>query len=161
MGKPRVTALLAIVPMLFALVGAAWDEHTHLGFTTWLSACRSAGVRLASVVDFTLQLLPFAVLGALASGLLLLGVAVAYRHRAGHVAHCILPAHAGCALAMLPGLLLCAAGIAWPLALGAEFALAAAAAVCIDRAVSGTLRTRAAPRAGSLAGRRNDVVRSP
>jgi hypothetical protein len=108
-----------------------------------------------------LQLLPFAVLGALAGGLLLLGVAVAFRHREGHVAHCILPAHAGCALAMVPGLLLCAAGIAWPLALGAEFALAAAAAVCIDRAVTGTLRTRAAPGAGSLSGVAMNSTNSP
>jgi hypothetical protein len=141
-----ITALLAIVPMAFALVGAWWDEHTHLGFTTWLSACRGAGVRFASVLDFSLQLLPFAVLGVLAGGLLLLIVAFAGRHRATGVAHCILPAHAGCALAMVPGLLLCASGVAWPLALGAELALAATAALCIDAVASGTLRTRRAAR---------------
>lgn len=146
MGKPRVTALLAIVPLMFALLGAWWDEHVHLGFTMWLSACRGAGVRLASVIDFTLQLLPFAVLGALAGGLLLLVVAFAVRHRTGEVAHCILPAHAGCALAMVPGLLLCASGVAWPLALVGELALAAAAALCIAAAASGTLRTRRAER---------------
>ena len=63
--KPRHfrAVALALLPMAFAVPGAWIDEQHHLGFSTWRSACRSAGVTLESLVIFTLDLLPAALIG--------------------------------------------------------------------------------------------------
>ena len=122
-----VTAGLALLPMFLSVIGVAVDEMTHLGFTTWRAACRAAGLSLTSLAAFTLQLLPSAVIGALTGGLIVLVAGFTRRRIAGGA----LAAHAGCALAMGPGLLLCASGVVWPLALGVELAAAAGLALSL------------------------------
>jgi hypothetical protein len=114
--------LLAWLPMALATIGAAFDERRALGFTTWRSACRAAGLSPSSIATFTLELLPTAVIGALAGGVLALGVGLMHRRTLGRPA---LAAHAGCAAAMPIGLLLCASTSPWPLTLVAEALLAA------------------------------------
>ena len=59
----------ALLPMTLALAGACIDERAHLGFSNWRSACRAAGLPLSSLLSFTLELLPTAVLGALVGGI--------------------------------------------------------------------------------------------
>jgi hypothetical protein len=107
----RLAGFASIVP-LFALAGGWLDERDHLGFTTWRSACRTAGLSMGSLFDFTLELLPTAVIGALCGGLVMQLLALS---RGRHVcdAQEILATHAGCALTMPAGLVLCA--MAWPL----------------------------------------------
>jgi len=134
----RLTALAAMSPA-GALIGGTIDERARLGFTIWKSACRAAGYSMASVISFTLQLLPNAVVGALLGALLVQGVAFSSRHRLGSVDDC-LAAHAGCALAMPVGLILCVVSLPVAVMLVAEIALAVAAASVV-------LRTRAAARA--------------
>jgi hypothetical protein len=131
----RLTALAAIPP-IGAVVGGLIDERTRLGFSIWKGACRAAGFSLPSMISFTLQLLPNAVVGALLGALVVQAIAFSWRDREGNVDIC-LAAHAGCVMAMPVGLLLCA--LAWPvpLMLAAEVALALAAASVV-------LRTRAA-----------------
>jgi len=122
--------LSAIVPWLSA-VGAMLDEAHHLGFTNWQSACRGAGVSFGSLIYFTLELLPAAVIGALCGGLLLQVLAFQLRAQTHHAANC-LAAHLGCVLTMPVGLLLCA--LAWPVAamLLADVALAVAGALLVS-----------------------------
>src|SRR4051812_7760039 len=119
-------AALASLPLGFAVLGAALDERRALGFTIWRAARRAAGFSLSSIVTFTLELLPLAVIGALSGGLLLLlgGCLDRARHARGAMA-----AHIGCALAMPVGVALCAT--AWPLAatLVTEVTLAGLAAL--------------------------------
>lgn len=109
MGKPvslarglRLAALSSL-PMLGAAIGAAFDEQLRLGFTTWRSACRGLGLRIPTLVDFTLQLLPLAVIGLLLGGLAVLVTGVLSREHRTSVA-----AHAGCALSIPVALVLCA-----------------------------------------------------
>lgn len=118
--------------MALALTGAAFDEYAHLGYSTWLSACRAAGPSLGSLVRFTLELLPGAVIGMLAGGLLVLVSGVRHR-KGGCAARTSLAAHGGCAAGMAGGLLLCMLPVPVPLMLIAEAALAAAAAVWLFR----------------------------
>jgi hypothetical protein len=113
-----------MTPMLGASAGAWLDERWHLGFTTWRSACRASGLRLATLVDFTLQLLPLAVLGLLLGGLLVVLAGMCLRHRPGHVRRC-LAAHAGCALSLPIALLLCATTLPLPLMMLADLAITA------------------------------------
>jgi hypothetical protein len=113
--------------MAFGVAGAWLDERSHLGFTTWQSACRAAGFAPRSLVVFTLELLPMAVIGALAGGLIVqLAGALSRGTRCG--AQGALAAHAGCALGMMAGLALCALATPWPLALATEALLAMCAA---------------------------------
>ena len=120
----RLAGFASIVP-LFALAGGWLDERDHLGFTTWRSACRAAGLSLGSLFDFTLELLPSAVIGALCGGLLM--QLLALPHRTRHARE-ILATHAGCALTMPAGLVLCAGAFPLPLMLFGDVALAMAGA---------------------------------
>ena len=118
-------AWLALLPMALALAGAFLDERAHLGYTTWRSACRAAGLSPASLATFTLELLPRAVIGALAGGVLVLIAGMLLRRR-GHMAHCALAAHGGCLLAMALGLWLCTTALPLPWLLVTEGLLAMA-----------------------------------
>lgn len=91
--------------MLGAAAGAALDERHHQGFTTWRAACRGAGLRLSTLVEFTLQLLPLAVIGLLLGGLVVLAAGALMRDR--HARLCV-AAHAGCAVTLPVALILCA-----------------------------------------------------
>jgi hypothetical protein len=122
----RLAGLAAISPT-FASVGGFIDERNDLGFTTWLSACRASGLSFSSLTHFTLELLPTAVVGALLGALVVLVLAFEGRNRPGNLETC-LAAHAGCAIAMPVGLILCALALPVPAMLIAEVALAVAAA---------------------------------
>jgi hypothetical protein len=123
----RIIAL-AWLPMALAGLGAAFDQYRALGVTTWRSACRASGFSPTSIATFTIELLPTALLGALAGGLLVLIAGLRDRHAFARGALC---AHAGCAFAMPVGMLLCASALPWPLTLAAELALAALAAASV------------------------------
>jgi hypothetical protein len=123
----RLTVLAAIPPA-GAAFGGLIDERLHLGFSIWRSACRAAGFSVASVISFTLQLLPNAIAGALLGALLVQAIAFSTRHREGSVDVC-LAAHAGCTIAMPAGLILCALAMPVLLMLLAETALAIVAAL--------------------------------
>ena len=134
MTNPRYlkAALLALLPMSLALAGGWADERTHLGFSSWSSACRAQGLTFASLFTFTVELLPNAILGALAGGLLLqLAGPALLPGRDG--ARATLAAHAGCAFAMAAGLLLCAWLPSIPLMLGVEALLASGTALLLCR----------------------------
>jgi prolipoprotein diacylglyceryltransferase len=100
-------AALALLPMAFAAAGAWIDERTHLGFSNWRSACRASGLRVESLVAFTLDLLPTALIGALFGSVVLHVITAALWFRAGG-ARMTLAAHGGCLLGMTAGLMLCA-----------------------------------------------------
>ena len=121
-------ALLALIPMTGALAGVAFDEYRHLGFSNWLSACRAAGTSPGSLVVFTLELLPSAVVGLLAGGLVVQSLGILLRRR-GYAPNTALAAHGGCGLGMTAGLLLCtlAPPSAWMVAVEALLAALAAA----------------------------------
>lgn len=87
-------------------MGALADERRQLGFTTWRAACRAGGMRLGTLIDFTLQLLPLALVGLLLGGLALLAIGCLLP-RLRH-ADVFIAAHAGCALSLPVALLLCA-----------------------------------------------------
>ena len=144
--NPRLV-IYSAVPMLGAFVGGWLDERHHLGFTTWRSACRAAGLRLQTLIDFTFQLLPGAICGLLAGGALLLALGIARRHTSD-AANCF-AGHAGCMLTLPAGLLLCASALPLPLMLLADVAIALLAALVLMRltGTSVSLRTRATLRA--------------
>jgi hypothetical protein len=116
---PRTPLLLLMsaLPMLGALGGGWLDQRHHLGFTIWRAACRSTGLRFASLVDFTVQLLPTALAGVLLGGLAVLVWGLMTRER--HAGLC-LAAHAGCALTLPLALLLCASALPLPVMLLAD-----------------------------------------
>ena len=118
---------LALLPMGGALVGAAVDERLHLGFSNWLSVCRSAQLSPASLVVFTFQLLPFAIIGFLTAALAVQVAGILLR-RIGCVAQATLAAHSGCLTGMAASLLLCTLAPLLPWMLAAEALLAALAA---------------------------------
>jgi len=91
--------------MVGAAIGAALDERHHLGFTTWRTACRTAGLHISTLVDFTFQLLPLAVIGLLLGGLVVLAAGALARD---HSARLCAAAHAGCAVTLPLALILCA-----------------------------------------------------
>jgi len=125
---PRFAApALALLPMVLAFTGASIDQRSRLGITLWRNACRSAGLTFTSLASFTLQLLPWAVTGALLGGGLVLWVGISRRHSAS-MAHAALAAHAGCLLGMVGGMLLCAAFLPQWLMLIVEPLLACGAA---------------------------------
>jgi len=117
--------------MAAAAAGAWIDERTELGFSTWRAACRSAGLTVGSLLTFTAELLPTAVTGALAGGLVVLFFGLA-RHREGCAATTSLAAHAGCLVGMTVGLWLCTLALPIPILLGAEVALAAGCAAWLS-----------------------------
>src|SRR5687768_10333696 len=110
---------LALLPMAGALVGVAVDETLHLGYSNWLSACRAAGLSAASLIVFTLELLPTGVMGFLLTGLAVQACGILLR-RDHCVARATLAAHAGCLLGMVAGLVLCTLSLPLPWMLGAE-----------------------------------------
>jgi hypothetical protein len=122
-----------------ALLGGYVDERTHQGYSTWLSACRAAGPSLQSLFTFTLQLLPGAVIGFLAGGLVLQGLGFLMRRRSC-LPQAALAAHAGCMAAMVAGLYLCTLAVPLPWMLAADALLAAACAAWLY----GRSRSRAA-----------------
>ncbi len=132
MRRVRIVAL-SMLPMGGALAGACVDERLDFGYTIWRASCRASGFAVRSVMEFTLQLLPCAVIGALIGGLVVLALALRTRHAPR--AHESLAAHAGCVLAMPVGLVLCALALPLPLMLAAEAAIAAAATLVVLRAL--------------------------
>jgi hypothetical protein len=122
----RLSCLAAISPAL-AVAGGIIDERTRLGFTNWRAACRASGISPASLLHFTLELLPMAVIGALLGGVIVLTWAIATRNRPWAADIC-LAAHLGCAIAMPLSLILCALAMPVPIMLIAETATAVAAA---------------------------------
>lgn len=123
---------LAWLPMVLGALGALIDERRALGFTIWRSACRSAGLSLGSIATFTLELLPTAVSGALAGGLLVLLGGLVSRAAQAPAA---LAAHTGCLLGMPAGLLICASSLPLPLSLAGEAAITAAGTLLVWRAL--------------------------
>jgi hypothetical protein len=144
----------ALLPMAFAAAGATLDELGHQGFSIWRSACRAAGLSVSSLLVFTFELLPMAVLGALLGGLVVQYWGLQRRRRAG-TARASLAAHGGCFLGMAAGLPLCALPVPLPGALAAEALIAVAGAALVHRllrphracAASGMLPTRSVPSA--------------
>jgi hypothetical protein len=124
---------LALLPMAAALAGAFLDERLTAGVTVWRSACRASGLALGSVIAFTLELLPCAVIGALAGGLAVLAFAVVSGSAASMRRS--LAAHLGCVVAMPISLLLCALALPLPLMLAADALLAGLAAFAVLRAL--------------------------
>jgi hypothetical protein len=119
-----LTALFASLPMVGAVIGAAFDQRHHQGFTTWRAACGAAGLRFGTLIDFTLQLLPTAIIGLLLGGLVVLAAGALAGDR--HARTCI-AAHAGCALTLPVALILCAfLPPLWMLAADAVIGVAAA-----------------------------------
>ncbi len=125
-------AALALVPMAFAAAGAWIDERTHLGFSNWRSACRAAGLSPQSLIAFTFDLLPAALIGALLGMMALQFSAAVFWFRAGG-ARMTLAAHAGCLLGMAAGLLLCSALPSLSLMWLAELSISAAVAALLCR----------------------------
>jgi hypothetical protein len=132
--SPAKLLALALLPMTAALAGASVDERLRLGVTVWRSACRSSGLAPGSVIAFTLELLPCAVIGALIGGLAVLAFAV----RAASVSSMrrSLAAHLGCAVTMPVGVLLCAIALPLPLMLAADALLAGCAAAAVGWALN-------------------------
>ena len=116
-----------MVPMALAIAGAFVDEQLHQGYSTWRSACLAAGVSFASLIVFTVQLIPTAVVGALAGGLAVQALGLWQRRRPGAACES-LAAHGGCIAGMAAGLVLCASAVPLPWMLAAEVALTAAGA---------------------------------
>lgn len=119
--------LLAALPMLGAAIGAWRDETSRLGFSTWRSACRAAGLDFRSLIDFTWQLLPLTLAGLTLGGTVVLAIAFWRRHEIRDARAC-LAAHAGCALSLPIALLLCASTLPLGWMLLADFAITAAMA---------------------------------
>ena len=124
---------MAVLPMTLAVLGGLVDEWSHLGFSQWRSACRASGLTLEALAQFTLQLLPNAVLGALLGGVLVLGIGILRRDQA--CAADALGAHAGCVVGMAAGLLLCTLPLPVPVLLAGELALTVALAWFLRRFV--------------------------
>jgi hypothetical protein len=122
--------VLGTIPMALGVAGAVFDELTRLGFSTWRTACREAGATLVSLVNFTIQLMPTAVAGVLAGGLLVL-IAGAIRHDR-HGRSAALAAHGGCVAGIAAGLPLCVLPLPLPLVLGVETLLTAAGALILS-----------------------------
>jgi NhaP-type Na+/H+ or K+/H+ antiporter len=107
--------------MIGASIGAALDERHHLGLTTWRAVCRASGIRLSSLVGFTLELLPTALIGLLVGGLIMLLIGAI--HRRTHAQSCV-AMHAACALSLPLGILLCASPLPLPLMLLTDVVIA-------------------------------------
>jgi hypothetical protein len=124
---PALLLVLAALPMAGAALGAWLDETSRLGFSTWRSACRAAGLDFGSLMDFTWQLLPLTLAGLALGGAAVLAIAIARRHEL-HDARTCLAAHAGCALTLPVALLICASTLPWGWMLLVDLAITIAAA---------------------------------
>ncbi len=133
--------VLSMLPMAGALLGASWDEHQRSGYSVWRSACRASGLSLSSVITFTLELLPSAIIGSLIGSLVVLATAPC---RGRDRVRDSLAAHAGCVLAMPAALVLCALAWPLPLMLAVESIVAGTAALLILPLLR-TWQRRAAP----------------
>ena len=135
----RIAALqllaLGALPLAGAIAGAWIDQRDHFGFTNWRSACRASGISLRSLVAFTFELLPTAIVGMLAGALALQMTGFVLRRREGKARLC-LAAHSGCALAMPVGMYLCAIALPVPLMLIADVLLALAASSVMLRTLA-------------------------
>jgi len=138
---PKAVAL-ALLPMTFAVLGAWLDERAHLGFSTWRSACRAAGFSLDSLVIFTLDLLPTALIGMVLGGVALQFASAALWFGKGGP-RLALAAHGGCALGMAAGILVCTQLSSVPLMLAAEVGVTAAAALLLCTPAARTSRCAA------------------
>ena len=125
-------ALLSALPLAGATLGALIDERMHLGFTNWRSACRASGYSLGSMVSFSLELLPTAIVGLLLAGIALQAIGFALRRRGRHLERC-LAVHAGCAFSMPIGLALCAFALPVSVMLVTDVLLTVAAAWLVTR----------------------------
>lgn len=127
--------LLALLPMLFGAAGAWLDERSHLGFSNWRSACRAGGFTLESLVIFTLDLLPTALIGMVLGAVAMQFASAAWWFRDGGP-RAALAAHGGCALGMAAGLVLCTQFSSVPLMLATELTVtvAVAALLCVPAA---------------------------
>jgi len=128
-------ALLCLMPSLGATAGGVVDEYQRLGFSTWISACRTDGISFHSLLMFTWQLLPNAIIGLLVGCLAVTAVGIVLRARANFSAECA-AAHLGCILAMPPGLVLCALALPASVMLFADAALATIAAWSVMRVLA-------------------------
>jgi hypothetical protein len=125
---PSSAAVLAVLPTLGLWGGALLDERRNLGFTNWAAACRAGGASLQSILVFTRELLPSAIVGLLAGGLLIVLAAVITRHNSQATRSC-LAAHAGCALSMPLMLPVCALALSPAITLAMDALLGALATV--------------------------------
>jgi hypothetical protein len=126
----RLACLAAISPAC-AVLGGFIDERSHFGFTNWRSACRTAGISPLSLLHFTLELLPMAVIGSLLGGMVVLMQAFTTRDRPLAADTC-LAAHLGCVVAMPLGLVLCALAMPVPAMLIAEIVAAVVVGYCLQ-----------------------------
>jgi len=104
--SPLFPLLLAVLPTVGLFVGAVFDQRHHLGFTLWAAACRAAGATPGSIIVFTRELLPSAIVGLLAGAWCIVWAGISAR-RHSHAVHSCLAAHAGCAVSMLLMLPVC------------------------------------------------------
>lgn len=135
---PRIV-LFAAIPSLCAAVGGAVDEYRLLGFSAWRTACRAAGFSLPSMLSFAWQLLPNAILGALAGGLALLVTGFLLRHERAVARDCA-ASHLGCLFAMPAGLVICTLALPVGVMLVAELALAGLLALLLVRVLNPAAR---------------------
>jgi hypothetical protein len=124
------TVVLALLPMAFGALGAWLDERSHLGFSSWRSACRAGGFTLESLVIFTLDLLPTALIGMVLGAVAMQFASAALWFRDGGP-RMALAAHAGCAAGMAAGILICTQFTSVPLMLATELAATAAMALLL------------------------------
>jgi hypothetical protein len=127
---------MALLPMMLALAGMAIDERSHLGYSSWISACVAAGFRPVASMTFAFELLPSAVIGMLTGGVLVLLAGIVRCRKAG-APSLALAAHGGCAIGMGAGLLLCTVSLPLPVMLVTEATLTLVAAAGFMRLGAG------------------------
>jgi hypothetical protein len=132
-------AWLVVLPSLGGLLGVLVDEQRHLGFTNWRAACRAAGPSLRSLIVFTRELLPSAIVGMLGGALIVVLIGAAAR-RIDAARGCF-AAHLGCFAAMPLMLFVCAFAPSPAVMLVADVALAALFATLFLRLTTGRQRT--------------------
>lgn len=141
-GSPFLVPL-AFVPALGMFAGAIIDERHHLGVTNWRAACRAADFSPRSILVFTYELLPTAIIGLLTGALLVVAWGIAARHRDG-MPQTSIAAHLGCIAALPLMLPLCALALPPAVTLLTDALLGALAAVLALRLITGRRRAPAA-----------------
>jgi hypothetical protein len=131
-----------ILPSLGGLAGALIDERRNLGFTNWRAACRAAGPSLQSLLVFTRELLPSAVVGVLAGAFCIVLVAIVARGT--EAARGCFAAHLGCFAAMPLMLAVCVLVPSAAAMLVADVVLGALAAMLVLRVLARRPRAPAA-----------------
>lgn len=132
-------ASLVVLPSLGGLLGVLFDEQRHLGFTNWRAACRAAGPSLRSLLAFTRELLPSAIVGMLGGAMIVVVIGAAAR-RVDSARGC-LAAHLGCFAAMPLMLFVCAFAPSPAVMLVTDVVLAALFAMLFLRITAGRKRT--------------------